>query len=144
MLSVQRLAITCGVAGLAPFIAALLGVWFWEGGAELSAKLFYLYSAGILAFMAGVYWPIGMQIEERCYPISPINALLLSQFFFISAGLTVLLPHPYGAIIFPLLFILLYLTDRRVMIGYWPDWYLRLRLVLTVVVVSCHVLVGVG
>ncbi|TVP52725.1 MAG: DUF3429 domain-containing protein [Halomonadaceae bacterium] len=144
MLSVHRLAITCGLGGMIPFILGLLAIWFWPGGADMAAKLFFLYSAGILAFMAGVYWPIGMQLEDRSYPISPVNALLLSQFFFITAALSVLLPYQFAIIVFPLLYLLLYLTDRRIMGGYWPDWYLKLRLALTIVVISSQIGVGIA
>lgn len=144
MLSVQRLTITCGLAGLIPFILGLLAIWLWPGGADMAVRMFYLYSAAILIFMAGVYWPIGMQLEDRCYPISPVNALLLSQFFFFTAALTVLVPHVYAILVYPLLFLLLYLTDRRIMGGYWPDWYLKLRLILTLAVITSQIGVGIA
>ncbi|MDX1587696.1 MAG: DUF3429 domain-containing protein [Oleiphilaceae bacterium] len=144
MLSVQRLVIACGLGGMIPFIAAVLAVYLWPAGAELASRLFFLYSAGILAFMAGVYWPIGMQLEERTYPISPVSALLLSQFFFLSALFTVLLPHPLAILVYPLLYLLLYITDRRVMSRYWPDWYLTLRLSLTVMVILCQLAVALA
>lgn len=144
MLSVQRLVIACGLGGMVPFIAAVLAIYLWPAGADMAHRLFFLYSAGILAFMAGVYWPIGMQLEDRAYPISPVNALLLSQFFFISAGFTILVPHSLAVIVYPLLFLLLYLTDRRVMSRYWPDWYQTLRLALTVLVIACQMAVALA
>ena len=142
MLAIQRLAITFGLLGLVPFVAGMLAVVFLPELDLAASRMFYLYSGGILAFMAGVYWPISMQIEKRTYPISPVHALLISQFFFVSAGLTLISPWHFQVLIYPILYILLYLTDILAMRGYWPDWYLKLRLVLTGVVVLCQLLVG--
>ncbi len=142
MLAIQRLAITFGLLGLIPFVGSMLGVLFMPEFELAASRLFYLYSAGILAFMAGVYWPVSMQIERRSYPISPVHALLISQFFFVSAGLTLISPWHFQVLIYPILYILLYLIDVLAMRGYWPGWYLKLRLVLTSVVVLCQLLVG--
>ena len=143
MLLIQKLAVLFGVAGLIPFIATLLGMIFWPAMSDMAQKLFYLYSAGILAFMAGAYWTVSMQIEERSYPISPVTAMLLSQFFFVAAALTLLTPWMIQAVVFPILYALLYLTDHTAMKGYWPAWYLHLRMVLTSVVLICHVTASV-
>lgn len=143
MLAIRSLAITFGVAGLVPFIAALLVMVLSESMSLMAAQIFYLYSAGIIAFLSGVYWPVSMQIEARSYPISPIIAMALSQVFFISAGLTLLLPWNAQALIFPVLYVLICGTDWVAMKGYWPRWYLTLRLALTTVVVACQVGAGV-
>jgi len=50
---------------------------------------------------------VSMQIEARSYPLSPITAMALSQVFFVSAGLGLLLPWNYQAVIFPVLFVLM-------------------------------------
>lgn len=138
MLSIRPLAITFGIAGLVPFIAALLTMMLSETMSLMAAQVFYLYSAGIIAFLSGVYWPVSLQIEARSYPMSPIIAMLLSQVFFISAGLSLLMPWHFQAMIFPVLFVLLCASDWIAMRGYWPQWYLNLRLGLTTVVVACQ------
>ncbi len=143
MLLIQKLAVLFGVAGLAPFVATLLIMMFWKDMSLIGEKLFYLYSAGILAFMAGAYWTISMQVEERSYPVSPVSAMLLSQFFFLAAALPLLTPWQVQAVVFPLLYILLFLTDYRAMNSYWPAWYIHLRLLLTTVVVACQVIAAV-
>jgi uncharacterized membrane protein len=143
MLAVRPLAIIFGIAGLVPFIAALLVMLLSESMSLMAAQIFYLYSAGIIAFLSGVYWPVSMQIEARSYPLSPITAMALSQVFFVSAGLGLLLPWNYQAVIFPVLFVLMCATDWIAMNGFWPRWYLTLRLGLTTVVVACQVAAGV-
>lgn len=105
-------------------------------------SFFYLYSAGILAFMAGVYWPIAMQLDNRCYPLSPLIMMLLSQIFFITAGVGLLLSTPAQTLLYTLAYLGLYIADARWMRVYWPAWYLRLRLVLTLVAVTCQLIVG--
>ena len=82
MISVARLAILVGIAGLIPFIGLLAGLFFMPQYSVALLGYFYLYSAGILAFMAGVYWPIAMQLDNCSYPLSPLVTMLLSQIFF--------------------------------------------------------------
>lgn len=143
MIAVARLAIVVGIAGLLPFLAAILGLFTLPGQSVVIASYFYLYSAGILAFMAGIYWPLAMQLENRCYPISPLVTMLLSQVFFITAGIGLLLPIAAQIVVYTLAYVALYVVDARWMRGYWPDWYLKLRLVLTAVVLSCQVTAGI-
>lgn len=142
MISVERLATLVGLAGLIPFIAGV-GVLFTLP--DYSVDLlgyFYLYSAGILAFMAGVYWPIALQLDNRCYPLSPIVTILLSQVFFITAGIGLVLSTPGQVVLYTLAYLGLYITDARWMRAYWPSWYLRLRFILTLVAVVCQLGVG--
>jgi len=54
MLAVRPLAIIFGIAGLVPFIAALLVMLLSESMSLMAAQIFYLYSAGIIAFLSGV------------------------------------------------------------------------------------------
>ncbi|MDF0751574.1 DUF3429 domain-containing protein [Marinobacter sp. 71-i] len=143
MIAVARLAIVVGIAGLLPFLAAILGLFTMPAQSMLIISYFYLYSAGILAFMAGIYWPLAMQLENRCYPISPLVTMLLSQVFFITAGIGLLLPIAAQIVVYTVAYMALYVVDARWMKDYWPDWYLQLRLVLTAVVLVCQVAAGV-
>lgn len=142
MISVARLAVLVGIAGLIPFIAGTTGLFLMPGNSVAILAYFYLYSAGILAFMAGIYWPISMQLENRCYPLSPLVTMLLSQAFFVTAGIGLLLPTPAQVVLYTLTYLALYLVDARWMKVYWPAWYRRMRLVLTLVVLVCQVTVG--
>ncbi len=138
MIAVARLAILVGIAGLIPFIGLLTGLFLLPQYSVALLGYFYLYSAGILAFMAGVYWPIAMQLDNCSYPLSPIVTMLLSQVFFVSAGLGLLLPVTGQIVLYTIAYLALYMVDARWMKVYWPAWYLRLRLLLTSVVVVCQ------
>jgi len=139
MIAVARLAILVGIAGLIPFIAAIIALFATQYESQLVLHYFYLYSAGILAFMAGIYWPLAMQLDNRCYPVSPLMTMLLSQMFFVSAGIGLLLPATGQVVLYTLAYIGLYMVDAKWMRAYWPAWYLRLRLGLTAVVATCQV-----
>src|SRR5690554_8198402 len=94
MISVARLAVFVGITGLIPFIACVVAILALPQYSVSLLNYFYLYSAGILAFMAGVYWPIAMQLDNRCYQQSPLVTMLLSQVFFVVAGFGLLLSTP--------------------------------------------------
>ncbi|MBE0486619.1 DUF3429 domain-containing protein [Marinobacter sp.] len=143
MIVVARLAILVGIAGLIPFIAATIGLFVMPANSIAILGWFYLYSAGILAFMGGVYWTIALQLENRSYPQSPLVSMLLSQLFFVAAGLGLLLQTPQKILLYTAAYLALYIVDARWMRHYWPSWYLRLRLVLTLVVLCCQATVGV-
>lgn len=138
MIAVARLAILVGIAGLIPFIAMIAGLFFMPQHGVALIGYFYLYSAGVLAFMAGVYWPIAMQLDNCSYPVSPLVTMLLSQVFFVAAGIGLLLPTSGQVLLYTTAYLALYLVDAGWMRAYWPVWYLRLRLVLTSVVVVCQ------
>ncbi|HKK56296.1 DUF3429 domain-containing protein [Marinobacter sp.] len=143
MIAVARLAFLVGIAGLIPFLAAIISLFAMQYDNGIALHYFYLYSAGILAFMAGVYWPLAMQLDNRCYPLSPLVTMLLSQVFFLSAGIGLLLPTAAQVILYTLAYLGLYFVDAKWMRVYWPDWYLRLRLGLTAVVLACQLIAGV-
>lgn len=142
MIAVARLAILVGIAGLIPFIAAIVSLATMQQESQLILRYFYVYSAGILAFMAGIYWPLAMQLDNRCYPLSPLMTMLLSQLFFVSAGVGLLLPAAGQVVLYTVAYLGLYIVDARWMRVYWPEWYLRLRLGLTSVVVLCQIAAG--
>ncbi|HBM48594.1 DUF3429 domain-containing protein [Marinobacter sp. UBA3607] len=142
MIAVARLAILVGIAGLVPFITGVVGLFALPANSVAILGWFYLYSAGILAFMGGIYWTMALQLENRSYPQSPLVTMLLSQVFFVGAGLGLLLHTPQKILLYTVAFALLYLVDARWMRQYWPAWYLKLRLLLTVVVLLCQLTVG--
>ena len=142
MIAVARLAILVGIAGLVPFIAGVVGLFALPANSVAILGWFYLYSAGILAFMGGIYWTMALQLENRSYPQSPLVTMLLSQVFFVGAGLGLLLHTPQKILLYTVAFALLYLVDARWMRQHWPAWYLKLRLLLTVVVLLCQLTVG--
>lgn len=141
MIAVKRLAVLVGLAGLIPFLFGAIGVYLVPAWDNWLIKWFYVYSAGILAFMAGVYWPVAMQLENRCYPLSPVVTLVISQVLFLAGGLALLLPLGWRALAYPALYLVLCLIDVRWLFNYWPQWYRQLRIALTVVVVMCQLMI---
>ena len=141
MIAVKRLAVLVGLAGLIPFLFGAIGVYLVPAWDHWLIKWFYVYSAGILAFMAGVYWPVAMQLENRCYPLSPVVTLVISQVLFVAGGLALLLPLGWRALVYPALYLALCLIDVRWLFNYWPQWYRQLRIALTVVVVMCQLMI---
>ncbi|KXS51226.1 DUF3429 domain-containing protein [Marinobacter persicus] len=142
MIVIARLAILVGLAGLLPFLAGAAGLFLMPSKSVAILAWFYIYSAGILAFMAGVYWPIALQLENRTYPQSPMVCMLLSQAFFITAGIGLLLQTSHQIALYTVAYLLLYWVDARWMRHYWPSWYLKLRLGLTLTVVVCQIAAG--
>jgi len=143
VIAVARLAILVGLAGLLPFIAGVAGLFLMPSRSVAILAWFYIYSAGILAFMGGIYWTIALQLEDRIYPQSPLVCMLLSQVFFVAAGVGLLLQTPHKIVIYTVAYLALYLVDARWMRHYWPGWYLKLRLGLTLTVLTCQIGAGV-
>ncbi|MDX1800197.1 MAG: DUF3429 domain-containing protein [Marinobacter sp.] len=142
MIAVARLAVAFGLAGLIPFLFGASSLLFWPQHSQTLVPYFYLYSAGILAFMAGVYWPIALQLEDRCYPLSPLTTIVLSQLFFLTAGIGLVLPVDVQLVLYPIAYLGLYIVDVRWMNLYWPGWYRRLRLILTAVALLTQLVVA--
>lgn len=122
-----------GYAGLIPFlILTLLSAWpLWP---ELQAPaLFQRYSAIILAFMAGVLWPVWSQQA----PLRPLAIFAVS--IPVLSFLAGLLPDVWLIGIELILFLMLRLGERWFGLDqlYHPA-YLKLRQRLTRVVLLCH------
>lgn len=140
----RRLAIFFGCLGLVPFVAGAVGLWVWPSRAPLIVELYFLFSAGVLAFMGGVYWPVSMQLNHCTYPVSPMTSILLSQSFFVLAGVGLLVPLSYRPVLYIVVYLLLYAADLGLLRSFWPSWYMGLRLLLTIAVVGTQAVVGVA
>jgi len=141
VISVSRLASIVGLAGLIPFLFGLGMVLMSSAEMQSTAiQWFCVYSAGILVFLAGVYWPLGMQLERRNYPVSPVTLLILSQVFFGCAAVGLLLPTAGTLILYPLAYLGVLYVDYALLSEYWPNWYLRLRVALTTVAAGCQLI----
>lgn len=124
-----------GYAGFIPFLLLTVLVWWPVFPAFDALAMFQRYSAIILAFMAGVLWPIWSQ-QAPFKPLALFAVTLPVLSFF--AGV---LPDSALLIVESLLFLALRLAERwfGLDLQYHPA-YLQLRNRLTVVVVSCHLL----
>jgi hypothetical protein len=140
---IPRAALLLGLAGLIPFLwsaathlfPALSG-WAgqWLPPMFLGAYVGLTYGTVILSFMSGVLWGFATRAEGReaavAYSLSVIPALWV--FFMVtdaSANSTIYLAAGFVA--------LLLLDAIYSAWGLAPRWWLRLRVMLTVVVLAC-------
>ena len=143
MTPIPRSALILGLAGLIPFLWGALNVLFpasldWDGG--LVAPMFkgtyvsLTYGTVIHSFMSGVLWGFATKATGRDaavgYGLSVIPALWA---FFMVNG------QPADAAVnlaagFAGLLLLDWSFQRQ---GLAPDWWMRLRVLLTSVVLAC-------
>jgi hypothetical protein len=141
--SIPRPALLLGLAGLIPFLwsaathlSPALSGWAgqWMLPMFLGAYVGLTYGTVILSFMSGVLWGFATRAEGReaaiAYMLSVIPALWV--FFMVtdaSANSTIYLAAGFVG--------LLFLDTIFSVWGLAPRWWLRLRVMLTVVVVAC-------
>ena len=142
MIGIPRAPLLLGLAGVLPFAwgaltAAFdpLGDWSWQtlGARATGRTLLVLYGTIILSFMSGAIWGFATRAEGRhatvLYALSTAPAL-----WALFLG--------FSTVMLALGFLALLLLDRHAQrAGLAPPWWLRLRLLLTALVVPCF-LVG--
>jgi hypothetical protein len=135
---IPRAPLLLGLAGVLPFawgaltvLIPALGDWSWSTiGARLTGRtLLLLYGTVILSFMSGVNWGFATRAEGRhaavLYALSTLPAL-----WAVFLG--------FSTLLLALGFLALLLLDRHVQkAGLAPPWWMRLRLLLTALVVLC-------
>lgn len=140
---IPRPALLLGLAGLLPFLwsaathlAPALALWAgqWLPPVFLGAYVGLTYGTVILSFMSGVLWGFATRAEGTAaaigYGLSVIPALWV--FFMVTDG------SSNSVIYLAAGFVGLLLLDA--MYSAWglaPRWWLRLRVMLTVVVLAC-------
>lgn len=135
-----------GLAGLLPFAGLAAAAWLAPppyDGVGLSG--FYVYAAVILSFLGGARW--GFELSARPEQPSPLT-LILSNLPALMAwfGVMLQLVQPVAG--------LAVLTVGQVLVWLWdvqssgpgqrrlPQWYPRLRTVLTLIVLACCAAIG--
>lgn len=143
MTAIPRAALLLGLAGLLPFLWGALTLWS-DAAARLTLDtlgprfvgpyVMLQYGTIILAFMSGVLWGFATKatgaVAASGYALSVLPALW--AFFFIGGG-------PVSAAIYLIagfagLLGLDWMFWRQ---GLAPPWWMRLRLLLTAVVLAC-------
>ena len=141
--TIPKAPLWLGLAGLLPFIWGAashanpnLTAWgaSWGGIGFVGLAIQTTYGAVILSFMSGVLWGFATKNHGRtaawCYVLSVSPALWA---FFLMSSLIVqtgpyLIAGFIGLFILDIVFFQLQLT---------PNWWLRLRLLLTAIVLTC-------
>lgn len=123
-----------GFAGLLPFAAALLLALLGANDTQraLGLQAFVAYAAVILSYLGGIRWGAALGLPgARALALAVAPALL-------AFGL-LLLPPRDALPLFALAFAVVGLFDvLRPVDGHWPGWFRRLRLQLSVGVVTLH------
>ena len=141
--TIPKAPLWLGLAGLLPFIWGAashanpnLAAWGtnWAGIGFVGLAIQTTYGAVILSFMSGVLWGFATKTHGRtaawCYVLSVSPALWA---FFLMSSSTVqtgpyLIAGFLGLFALDIVFVQLQLT---------PNWWLRLRLLLTAIVLTC-------
>ena len=132
-----------GLAGVLPFFWGAMSTWNpaiakpiaeWLGPGFVGRSLQLTYGAVILSFMSGVLWGFACKAPKQNAPLffglSVMPALWAA--FFLASGAPMQLAALIGG--FLVLFGLDVLFFRQ---GLTPDWWLKLRALLTALVVIC-------
>lgn len=149
MTPIPRTLLLLGLAGLIPFVwgamTLLLPSWMaWSTqhlGARLSGPYVGLaYGVVILAFMSGVLWGFAARATGPFVPWGYALSVLPALWAFFMTGM-----GPVGSAIslmlgFAALLVLDGLFARQ---GLTPNWWMRLRLLLTTIVLICLLVVVV-
>lgn len=149
MAQIPRSALILGLAGLIPFLwgaatqvlepLALWGVE-WLGPRFIGPYIGLSYGMVILCFMSGVLWGFATKAEDeagRFYALSVIPALW--AFFLVGDG------PVSSAIYLGAGFLGLLVLDWQFQAqGLAPRWWMRLRVMLSAVVLACLALTAFG
>jgi hypothetical protein len=128
-----RIALVLGLAGLLPFLAAAAELGFGMTGLPWNAEVaIKTYGAVILSFMAGVHWGLALRDNSSAGYIASVVPAILAW------AAVAFLPSAPACVVLGAGFIALLIYDISVVnAGRAPQWYTRLRIGLTTVVVTC-------
>jgi len=140
----KRLAHQIGVAGLVPFGLMAIACWLvhveWIG-TFLTGQM--VYSVITLSFLGGIHWGATM-VSADLSARQTKRALLWSVTPTLIAFLSTMV-HNYHLALIAAGFVITYLVDKQLYQWYkLPEWFIRLRLILTCAVVAALLLTLVG
>jgi len=124
-----KVPVALGLLGLLPFLAAGLGaVLLTPPAAGTAAVVAAVYGAVILSFLGGVHWGFALKgggAAAFLWAVTPSLVVFFAAF----------LPLPFMLAVLSAGFVLTGAVDVTVFSRTGPRWYVRLRIVLTLVVV---------
>ena len=136
------------LSGVIPFVA--MALWFWLGklplGMAFNSTFSWAYGPIILSFMAAVQWGAalaasGEKQQHRWYAFSVLPALV--GWFALAVYLD---GHviPATLMVFAGFVVVFFGDDKATKQGLLPAWYLRLRIVLTALVLPLLAIVAIA
>jgi hypothetical protein len=128
----QRLAQLLVYSGAIPFIACVcVSVLGWD---IFDARWYGItYGAVILSFLAGIHWGVYLFLSPSC----PYNLFITSNIAALLGWLSLLIfPHWGSSLLLILCFSWLLLIDHKLFkLDIIPDWFYRLRVHATIIVI---------
>ncbi len=143
MTPIPRSALILGVAGLIPFVwgvaTELSPVWFdaglrWFGPRFVGPYVGLAYGTIILAFMSGVLWGFATKLTGQLAAVGYALSVIPALWAFLLVGAGPVSSAIWLGLGYVVLLGLDYLFWKQ---GLTPEWWLRLRVGLTAVVVIC-------
>ena len=123
---VPATAVSLGVAGLMPFVILALVPPLFPAYAELAQRALALYSLGILCFLCGTWWGIGV-MRRAPAPLLLGNALTLAAIF----SFLLLDTRQFFVVACALFPLQVWLEGKQPAFSAQPGYYRRLRLWLS-------------
>ncbi len=131
-----------GGLGLIPFAAGVLLTLLDISVLEVSGSwIFITYSSAILCFLSGTWWGMGLKLEAA----KPAFWLQLTSNAFCLLAWFALIHFVQSISILLLMtgYILMWLGDRKMQAMHlWPENYFLLRSILSLLVISAHVVMA--
>jgi len=125
--SQQRVINSLGYAGLIPFVIPALLIVFDSEHSPFLAALTEGYAFGIICFLTGSWWGIGLTPDSR-------SALLLSNFYFLIAFSIYLFATQVWALASAVLLMGLFLSEQlSTLFPEFPASYRMMRTILTLI-----------
>lgn len=142
MMRIPTSALILGLAGLLPFlygalsvlVPATAGLGFAWSPNHTGVALLQIYGIVILCFMSGVIWGFAARAEGPQATIFFALSVLPAIFVFLTAFAE---PRPSLVMLIAGFVALLAVDASATRQGLAPGWWMRLRLILTGVVVIC-------
>lgn len=140
MTPIPRTALILGLAGVLPFAATALAPFL---GLEEPSGLgwsFHLliYGLMILAFMSGCIWAFAARADDALgYGLSTVPALFGAGLLMLGIPFGIVTDRETAAMLAIGFVALLGLDLRAARLGQTPEWWIRLRVLLTSLVVAC-------
>jgi hypothetical protein len=123
-----------GYAGLIPFVIFSIGSWTSLPLVADSTQMLITYAAIIMAFMGAIHWGLSLASIDA----NQSKHLVASNATALAAWSALLLPQIFALILLTTGFLLLLGYDLTVARARtFPDWYVTMRIRLTLVVSIC-------
>lgn len=141
--TIPTVALLLGVAGLLPFLGSAVMTWVSSPtGSEIAVFSIRTYAAVILSFLGGVRWGVCLRDPEALSRVGPLTLSIMPS---IVAWVAVLMAPRLGLLTLIVGLAAQYLLDRfATRRSQLPDWYGRLRTLLSIGAIASLILALVG